>query len=80
MKQTWALDNTIYIKADSYDKAISKFWKKMEKAGIGYVVKGHPMPRCFVSNIESVEVELPVKIEEDVEKKNRRRVTNQRVG
>ena len=55
MKQKWAVQNTVYLEADSYEEAIKAFWERMAKANVGSVVAMDPLPRCFVSEVEGVE-------------------------
>lgn len=55
MKQKWAVQNTIYLEADSYEEAVKAFWERMAKANVDSIVAMDPLPRCFVSEVEEVE-------------------------
>ena len=48
----WAIENRVYLEAETYEQAVSKFWDLMEKANIGSVFNEQPSPNCFVDNVE----------------------------
>lgn len=51
--KNWAVQNTVYLEAETYKEAVKKFWQLMEKGGIGVVMQGAELPNCFVSDVES---------------------------
>ena len=50
----WAVQNTIYVEANSYGHAVKEFWALLRKAGIGGVVGRDPLPNCLASEVEQV--------------------------
>ena len=53
-KKKWAVQNTVYVEATSYEEAIKKFWRRMRKSKIGGVMDETELPTCFVSEVEQV--------------------------
>ena len=51
----WSIENRVYLEAETYEQAVSKFWDLMEKANIGSVFNEQPSPNCFVDNVEETE-------------------------
>ena len=43
----WSIENRVYLEAETYEQAVSKFWDLMEKANIGSVFNEQPSPNCF---------------------------------
>ena len=48
----WSIENRVYLEAETYEQAVSKFWDLMEKANIGSLFNAQPTPNCFVDNVE----------------------------
>ena len=48
----WSIENRVYLEAETYEQAVSKFWDLMQKANIGSLFIAQPMPNCFVDNVE----------------------------
>ena len=55
MSKRWGIQNTVYLEAPTYERAVDAFWEMMEDAGVGSVMDGDPLPRCFVSEVEECE-------------------------
>lgn len=51
----WAVQNTVYLEAETYEEAVKEFWRLMDKARIGAVTLRAKVPNCFVSEVERVE-------------------------
>lgn len=50
----WAVQNTVYLEAETYEEAVKEFWRLMDKARIGVVTLRAKVPNCFVSEVERV--------------------------
>ena len=50
----WSIENRVYLEAETYEQAVSKFWGLMEKANIGSIFNAQPTPNCFVDNVEEI--------------------------
>ena len=48
----WVIENRVYLEAETYEQAVSKFWGLMEKANIGSIFNEQSTPNCFVDNVE----------------------------
>lgn len=51
----WAIQNTVYLEAETYEKAVEMFWQLMDMSSIGAVTLRAAPPNCFVSDVEQVE-------------------------
>ena len=51
----WAIQNTVYLDATTYEEAVKKFWQLMEKGGVSVLTHGAELPNCFVSEVEKVD-------------------------
>ena len=55
MMKRWGIQNTVYLEAPTYERAVDAFWEMMEDAGVGSTMNEDPLPRCFVVEVEECE-------------------------